>query len=119
MVQLIDVLQLPQFTGLTDVQAKALGDTLIAGTPDQQVYHWDGVLQALALGYPGNGLTQTQIATAVDILSTMPTGFLTLNSMFNTGCVISSPIFIGTVRAMEVAEPPAAVAILEIGRAHV
>ena len=113
MVQLIDILRLPQFVGLTDVQAKALGDTLVDGVPDQQVYHWDGVLEALALGYPNNGLTQIQIATAVDILSTMPVGFKTLDAMFSTGCIISSSIFIGTVKAMEVAEPPSAVQILE------
>jgi len=93
----------------------------ITGTPDQDLWHWDGVINAIAAGVPGNGLTLQQAATARDILSTMPVGYLTLDALLSTGCQLSSPLFIGTVQAMEVAEPPTAVlvlnAILAIGAA--
>lgn len=118
---LTDIFLSNDVMAMTDDQVMTWLQESIVVSQDDQFYHWDGVaaklsdmLMAGAFVATSPPLSPTDVATFVDILSSMPLGFQTLNSLFTggPGCQISLPTFQATVAAMEIAEPPKAVVIL-------
>lgn len=114
------VLTRTEFGALSDADALALLLSTISGPVDESLWHWDGVIpaltmQAVAADPPGDGVTRLtvqQAATCRDILSKMPSGYLTLDALLINGVQLSSPLFQDQVIAMETVEPPDAVLVL-------
>lgn len=117
-----EALQRPEFQSIDGDATLALFQAIITvPNPDQSLWHWNGVIGALGIGATtnpdqngigANGLSVADVSTARDTLSQMTRGYLTLDGLLTTGCQITSPLFLGTLQAMEIKEPPEAIPIL-------
>jgi hypothetical protein len=118
MTDITDVLKRPTYSSFVNANDSvgALAALLANGTvpPDSELWHWNGIINALALGAISgtNSLTPNQVSVCRDTLSKMPNGYLTLDALLTAGCALDDPIFQATVTSMEVTEPPEAAAIL-------
>lgn len=108
MTQLIDILQLPQFSNMTDTECLTQGNILVALPQDHTPYTWSGIGEMLV----ENGVTPTELVQFYSGITTLPGGAILDKCLSSGGFDFADQFNVATITSFEINEPDWAVSVL-------